>query len=317
MPAGWVIGVDLGGTKLLGGVVDRDLVVRHRAFRSTPQNGVLGALADIVGELTEAADGHVAAVGLGIPSLVDRARGAAVWTNHLDLEHVPVRDLMSEQLAVPVVVENDANAALLAEHRAGAAQGSRHALMLTLGTGIGGAALVDGVMVRGAHGAGGELGHVVVDREGPACPGHCPNRGCLEARASGTALAREGLEAARAAPESALGRELAEGREITGALVTELAHDGDEAALAAVVAVGRWLGIGLSGLANVFDPEVIVIGGGVGRAGELLLAPAREELEARALPPVAAQTRVVASRFGEESGMLGAALLAWEEADRA
>jgi glucokinase len=171
MPAGCVIGVDLGGTKLLGGVVDGDLVVHHRAFRSTPAEGALDALADIVAELTSAGEQKILAVGLGIPSLVDHDRGAAEWTNHLDLAGVSVRDVMSERLGLPVAVDNDANAALLAEHRAGAARGARHALMLTLGTGIGGAAIVDGALLRGARGAAGELGHVVVDADGPPCPG--------------------------------------------------------------------------------------------------------------------------------------------------
>jgi glucokinase len=317
MPAGCVIGVDLGGTKLLGGVVGPDLVVHHRAFRATPEAGALDALAAIVAELIAAVDDEVVAVGLGIPSLMDAARGAALWTNHLDLAGVPVRDVMSERLGLPVAVDNDANCALLAEHRAGAAQGADHVVMLTLGTGIGGAAMVDGALVRGARGAAGEFGHMVVDADGPPCPGNCPNRGCLEAHASGIALARAGARAALDAPESALAQALRGGREPTGALVTELAHDGDEAARSAVARVGRWLGIGLSGIVNVFDPEVVVIGGGVGRAGELLLGPAREELAARALPPIAEHVRVVPSAFAAESGMLGAALLARGAAARA
>jgi len=313
MPAGRVIGVDLGGTKLLAGVVDADLVVRHRAVRPTPATGVVDLLAEVVGELAQAAEGDVAAVGIGMPSLVDPERREVVWTNHLTLASTPVPDLISERLGMPVVIDNDANAALLAEHRFGAARGADHALLLTLGTGIGGALLVDGAIVRGAGGGAGEMGHLVVDADGPDCPGNCPGRGCLESLASGTALARLGEQAARDAPTSALGRQLAEGRPITGALVTELAYDGDGYAREAVAVVGRWLGIGLSGLANIFDPELIVIGGGVGRAGDLLLDPAREQLASRALPPVAARARIVPARFGEESGMLGAALLAWEQ----
>lgn len=315
MAAGCVIGVDLGGTKLLGGVVADGLVVRHRAFRATPAEGAIDALAEVVAELADAADEEVAGVGIGLPSLVDRERGAARWTNHLELAGVPARDVLAERLGLPVAVDNDANLALLAEHRAGAAQGAAHALMLTLGTGIGGAAIVEGRLLRGAAGGAGEFGHMTVDPAGPPCPGHCPNRGCLEALASGTALGREGEAAAARFPGSALAAERAAGRPITGALVTELAHDGDQAARTAVAEVGRWLGVGLAALANSFDPEVVVIGGGVGRAGNLLLDPAREELAARALPPIAERVRVVPSAFGEESGMLGAALLAREAAD--
>jgi glucokinase len=182
--------------------------------------------------------------------------------------------------------------------------------MLTIGTGVGGATVVDGRLVRGARGAAGEWGHVVVDLDGPPCPGRCPSRGCLEAVASGTALGVEGERAAAADRSSALAREAAAGRTITGALVTELAHDGDAAARGAVEAVGRRLGVGLASIANALDPEVIVIGGGVIAAGELLLGPAREELARRALPPIAERVRVEPSRFGAESGMLGAALLA-------
>jgi glucokinase len=319
MSAECVIGLDLGGTKLRAAVVGRDLAVRHRASRSSREGDALELLAAAVGEVAELAAGageEVVAAGLGIPSLVDRATGTALWTNHLDLAGVPVRDVLSERLGLRVAVDNDANAALLAEHRVGAAVGARHALLLTLGTGIGGAALVDGALLRGAHGAAGELGHVVVAADGPPCPGNCPNRGCLEAMASGTALARAGERAAERWPDSGLGRELARGRALTGALVTELAHDGDAAAVEAVAEVGRWLGVGLSGLVNVFDPEVVVVGGGVIRAGDLLLDPAREELAARALPPIAERARVVPAALGEESGMIGAALLAWDEVDR-
>jgi len=314
VPADCVIGVDLGGTKLLAGVVDRDLVVHHRAYRPSPRSGALEAIEEVVRELVQAADVPVTAVGMGIPSLIDRGRGTAIWTNHLDLRDVPVRDLMAERLALPVAVDNDANAAMLAEHHAGAAQGAAHAVMLTLGTGIGGAIVAGGRLLRGARGSAGELGHFTVDLEGPPCPGNCPNRGCLEAMASGAALAREGQRIAAEQPDTALGRELAGGRTITGALVTEFAHDGDPAALEAVTLVGTRLGVGLAGIANALDPEVIVIGGGVIGAGELLLAPAREELAKRALPPVAEVVRVSAARFGDEAGMLGAALLAREGA---
>jgi glucokinase len=271
---------------------------------------VLDALEEITRELIEAAEAPVAAVGMGIPSLMDRARGVARWTNHLDLVDVAVGDLLAERLDLPVTVDNDANVAMLAEHHSGAARGAAHAVMLTIGTGIGGASVVGGRLVRGAHGTAGEWGHIVVDLDGPPCPGNCPSRGCLEAVASGTALAVEGERAAAADRTSQLAREAAEGRVITGALVTELAHDGDAAARGAVEVVGRRLGIGLASIANALDPEVIVVGGGVIAAGELLLGPAREELAARALPPVAASVRVEPARYGAESGMLGAAVLA-------
>jgi len=316
VPADCVIGVDLGGSKLAAGVVDADLRVHHRAFRPAPTSGMIDALEAVARELIAASEEPVAAVGMGIPSLIDRSAGVAVWTNHLDLAGVAVADLMSERLGLPVVVDNDGTAAMLAEHRAGAAAGAAHAVMLTLGTGIGSGLVVDGRLVRGSRGFAPEFGHIVVDLDGPPCPGSCPSRGCLEAVASGTALAVEGDQVAARDRDSALAAAEAAGRPITGALVTELAHDGDEAARGAVAAVGRRLGVGLASIANALNPEVIVIGGGVIGAGELLLAPAREELAARALPPVADSVRVEAARFGAESGVLGAALLARAELGR-
>jgi glucokinase len=255
----------------------------------------------------------VEAIGFGIPSLIDRDRAVSMWSNHLPLDDIPFRDLMSERLGLPVYLENDANAALLAEHAFGAAQGASDALMLTLGTGIGGAVLAGGRLYRGANGAAGELGHVVVDMNGPPCLGKCPNRGCLEVMASGTAIGREGQAAAQQDPSSPLGRVAASGRAVTGALVTDLAHDGDPLARSVVAICGRRLGVGLASLVNVFAPEVIVIGGGAIGADEMLLAPAREEMAARALPRARDEVRVVRAHFGEEAGMLGAALLALRE----
>jgi glucokinase len=305
-----VIGVDLGGTKLLAGAVDAQLRVHHRAYRLARPSAALETIVAAVEEAREATTREVRAVGLGIPCLVEPATGVAMACNHLPLVDMPVRDLMAERLGLPVVVDNDANAALVAEWRFGAARGARHALMLTIGTGVGGGLLVGGRIVRGASGAAGELGHVVIDEDGPPCPGTCPNHGCLESLCSGPALAREGTRAAREAPESGLGRALAAGREITGPLVTELAHDGDEAARRVVGALGEHLGVAMAGFVNVFNPEVVVIGGGLVAAGELMLGPARAVVAERALRPARDQVRIVPARFGDESGMLGAAALA-------
>lgn len=271
---------------------------------------VLDAVAAIVEEAGAAAGGDVLGVGFGIPSLIDHARGIAVSTVHLPIRDVPFRDLMAERLGLPVWVDNDANVAMLAEHRFGAARGAEHALLLTLGTGIGGAIVVDGRLVRGALGSAGELGHMVVDFDGPWCQGNCPNRGCLEALASGTALGCDALAAAHAHPDGALGHALQEGRSITGALVTELAHDGDPGAMGVLRRVGEYLGVGITSLVNIFNPSIVVVGGGVIAAGELLLAPAREVVAARALSPSRETVRIVPARFGTESGMLGAAVLA-------
>ena len=314
MPADCVIGVDVGGTKLLGGVVDAALHVHHRAgrrSRGADEAAVLDTLCSAVSELRDAAGGAVSAVGFGIPSLVDQRSGTAVSTVHLPLRDVPFRDVMAERLGLPVFLDNDANLALLAESRFGAARGASDALMLTLGTGIGGAILVGGEIVRGADGAAGELGHMTVDVDGPVCP--CGNVGCLEVLASGTALGREGARvAASSSSDSLLARAAASGREITGMLVTELAHDGDRAARDVLALVGMRLGVGITSLVNAFNPSVVVIGGGVIAAGDLLLEPARSVVRERALAPSGTTVEIVASRFGAESGMLGAAVLAFD-----
>jgi glucokinase len=256
----------------------------------------------------------VLAVGLGIPCLVDPDTGVALDSNHLPLHGVAVRDVLAERLGLPVAVDNDGNAAMLAEWRWGEARGALNAIMLTLGTGIAGGLIVDGRLVHGARGAAAELGHIIVDADGPPCPGSCPNHGCLEAFVSGHAIGAEGLRRARAAPDSVLGRALDSGREITGALVTELAHDGDPAACDVMALMGRRLGLGVVTLVNIFNPEVVVVGGGAIAAGELLLAPAREVVALRALPVNRADVRMVPARFGAESGMLGAACMALDMA---
>ena len=223
---------------------------------------------------------------------------------------------MAERIGLPAFVDNDANLALLAEHRHGAARGERVALMLTLGTGVGGAIMIGGELYRGAQGAAGELGHMIVAPDGPDCGPGCPSRGCLEALTSGSALAREASAAAALDPASGLGRALAAGREIDGPLVSELARDGDPVALALLTALGEWLGIGLTSLVNIFNPDVVVIGGGVVGAGELILEPARRVLARRALAFPAEHVEIRAARFGAESGMLGAAVFARESIGR-
>jgi glucokinase len=305
------IGVDLGGTKMLVGIVDPEGRV---AYRSTaPSHGLSqGALIETLErELWAAleASEDVGAAGVGIPCTIDRERGVAIAAVNLDLADVPIRDLLTERIGLPVIVDNDANAALLAEHQFGAAEGARNAVMLTIGTGIGGGLIIDGRLYRGSTGAGAELGHTVIQADGPDCQGNCPNRGCVESLASGTALTREAMAVAEGAPDSMLGRALAEGVGLEGREVTEAALAGDEPAKGVLELVGRRIGVALSSLANVFDPDVILLGGGVIAAGELLVAPAREEMSARALPPMN-RTPVAAAALGPDAGMVGAATLA-------
>jgi len=314
MPPRRVIGIDAGGTKLLGGVVDEQMVVHHRVhrtWRGANRQETLDIFTDAVEEVRSAAP-EVEAIGFGIPALVEWEAGVSRWSNHLPLDGVPFRDLMSERLGLPVLVDNDGNASMLAEARSGAAAGAQHAVMVSLGTGIGGGLWLNGAVYRGASGVGAELGHVVLQLHGPECPGDCPGLGCFEALVSGTAIGREGVRVAGAHRNSALGQRLAAGQEISGGIVTEMAHDGDELACDVLAVVGERLGFGLVGLVNTFNPELIVIGGGAARGGELLLEPARRVIEERALPPACEGLRVVPAHYGDEAGMMGAALMALE-----
>ncbi|HYB29743.1 MAG TPA: ROK family protein [Solirubrobacteraceae bacterium] len=315
MPGRRTIGVDMGGTKLLAGAVDSGLSVHHRVQRSMnrlDQSYLLDVVVEAVEETRDGAGGEIDAVGFGIPSLIDQRTGNAVLAVNLPLKDVQFADVMAERLDLPVFVDNDANLAALAEHRAGAARGCNEAVVMTIGTGIGGGLILRGELYRGAVGAGGELGHLVIDMNGPPCQGNCPNHGCVESLASGTALAREALRVARERPQSSLGRALAAGRELEGPLVTELAHDGDQAAIDAIELIGTRLGVAIASFVNIFNPEVVVIGGGVIGAGELLLNAARAEMLRRALPPSRDIAQIVPAAFGVEAGMLGAAALAFD-----
>jgi len=315
MAARRVIGVDLGGTKLLAGAVDERMRVHHRVQRTVAgldQSALLETTLDAVQEMRESTDAEIAAVGFGIPALIDQRTGTAVISVHLPLAELAFGDVMTERIGLPVFVDNDANVTALAEHRSGAAHGAREVVVLTIGTGIGGGLIIRDQVYRGSVGAGAELGHVVIDMDGPPCQGNCPNRGCVEALASGTALVREAHRIAGERPHSGLGRALSSGRALMGPLVTELAHDGDEAALDVIALIGSRLGVAIASFVNIFNPEVVVIGGGVIAAGELLLGPAREVVAARALPPSRDLVQIVAARYGVEAGMIGAAALAFD-----
>jgi glucokinase len=279
-----VIGVDLGGTKLLAGAVAADGAVGATRYVEIAGLGV----AELVREVAAAAEalGPCDALGLGIPALVERETGIARACVHLPLAGVAIGPLVAEATGLPVVVDNDANCAALAEDRGGTT------LLLTLGTGIGGALVVDGALVRGARGFGAEYGHTVLALDGPLCT--CGARGCFETLVSGPALGR------------------AYGGGATGAEVSKLALGGEAEAVAAVAEVGRLLGIGVASLVNAIDPDVVVVGGGLIALGELLLAPARAAALERVLAPD--RLRIEAARFGPSAGMIGAAKLASEGA---
>ncbi|MGZ5325678.1 MAG: ROK family protein [Solirubrobacterales bacterium] len=309
------IGVDLGGTKMLVGVVDSERKVHYderEASAGRTEEQLVEDLAREIGEAREARPGVVGA-GLGVPCTIDQERGVAVQGVNLPITDVPLRDLLTERLGMPVRIDNDANVAALAEHRFGAARGATNAVILTIGTGIGGGLIINRELYRGSTGAAAELGHIVMMVDGPKCQGACPSYGCAEALASGTALGRCGREAAEREPDSALGVARAAGEDLDGKLVTEAARAGDQTAIEVVEHIGRYLGALLTSLANAFDPDVIVIGGGAAvGAGELLLGPAGEELASRALKPMN-KVPVKLAELGPDAGMIGAATMALEE----
>ncbi len=279
-------------------------------MRGQDTPALLDTIATAVQELVNTTQGEIAAVGFGIPSLIDRRSGTSVIAVNLPLTNIRFGALMAERLDLPIFVDNDGNVAALAEHRAGAAMGVDHMLLIGLGTGIAGGLILNGELYRGWIGSGAELGHMVIDINGPKCQGNCPNHGCFEAMASGTALAREARLIASVQPESALGLAVRDSREIDGPLVTELAHDGDTAAREVIQLIGERLGVAIASYVNIFNPEMVVVGGGVMGAGEMLLEPARAEVLKRALPPSRDTVRIVGAEFGAEAGMVGAAALA-------
>jgi glucokinase len=249
---------------------------------------------------------------VGIPSTIDQRRGEAVDSVNIPLTGVPFRDRLQDRFGMPAAIENDANAAALAEHRYGAGRGSRHMVMLTLGTGVGGGLILDGELYRGAIGAAGELGHITLDLDGPPCQGRCPGRGHLEAMASGTAADGYAREAAERNPEGDLGRAAAEGKTVDARLAVELAANGPGDARDVLDHVGLHLGVGIASFVNIFNPELVVIGGGFSRAGDLLLEPARKVVRERALSPARDEVRIVPALLGVEAGLIGAGLVGFE-----
>jgi glucokinase len=311
------IGVDLGGTKMLVGVVAGNREVLHESRESSTGKTEMEIVEALAAELDEAREARpdVVAAGLGIPATIDHEKGVAINAVNLEITDVPLRQILEERSGLPVFVDNDANVAALAEFLYGVGKGATNLVMLTIGTGIGGGLVLNGEIYRGSIGAGAELGHTVINENGPPCQGTCPNRGCVETYASGTALAREGRLAAEHHPESALGEALQREGEISGRTVTEAAIAGDDVAREVVATAGRHLGVALADFANIFDPDVIVIGGGVSAVGDLLLEPAREEVRTRALPPMN-RTPVKPAELGPDAGMIGAAAMARMELEK-
>jgi glucokinase len=298
------IGIDLGGSKVFGvRLVDNEIVASARTVvgRSvTTVDAIVSAIEGI-------AQGGESGVGIGLAGLVRPSDGMLVWGPHLSGTHLSIGSEVSDRLGLPVVVDNDANMALIAEMRLGVAVGYRNVLLVTLGTGIGGAIGIDGAVYRGG-GFAGEFGHVRIEDAGLLCD--CGKRGCWETRASGPALARLAREVLDVNPDSSLTRAL-DGATVTGEAVVSAADAGDETARALVTEVGRSLGQGLADLAAIFDPDLIVVGGGLGSVGESIIGPARRVLADSLhggnmrVPPT-----VQVAMLGQAAGAVGAALMA-------
>lgn len=307
------VGVDVGGTSVRAGVVDATGAVLDTVRTPTPDED--DALEDAVALATkELADRHrVAAVGLAVAGFVTPDRRTVRFAPHLSWRHTPVADRICRRLGVPVVLEHDANAAAVAEYRFGAARGITHTVLIAIGTGIGGALLIGGEVYRGAHGVAPELGHLRVVPGGRQCS--CGKRGCWERYCSGTALAATAVELLARAPwQTTLLEGYAAGdpHQITGRTVAAAARDGDPVARQAMAELARWLGEGLALVADVYDPELIVVGGGVSESAPLFLDEAREYYAAAVTGaghrPLA---RIRTAQLGgDDAGIVGAAALA-------
>jgi glucokinase len=318
MSRGLVIGIDIGGTKVAGGVVDADGNIIHRARRDTPDlskrpSVVEGTIVEVVAELMHIVGPEaIVAVGIGAAGFVAADRATVVFAPHLSWRHEPLREALQRHVVVPIFVDNDANAAVWAEGKFGAAKGETHLMMIALGTGIGGGILINGSVQRGRFGIAGEFGHIQVVPGGHRC--ECGNRGCWEQYASGNALVREARSMFSA--NSPIASDLLDRVDgvvgnLTGPVITQAARDGDPTARELLAEIGNWLGVGMANLAAAFDPGTFVVGGGVSAAGDLLLTPARESfkrhLSGRGYRP---EARIVAAQLGNDAGLIGAADLA-------
>jgi glucokinase len=310
------IGLDVGGTKIASATLSGGRLSESRLVETSLEDR--DALIEQLVQAVEALrDADVRAVGVGVPSVVDFATGRIRSSVNIPLEDVPLRELLTDRLGLPVFVDNDASAAALAEAFEDGKLTCPHLVMFTIGTGVGGGTVLDGRIYRGATGAAPESGHQIIGMDlsegDESADSDFPQPGSLEALASGRALDRLALDAARRDPESYLGRRLAADGEVTGVEAVDGAQAGDEASQRCVRILGERLGIGIANAINLYDPLEVVIGGGVSRAGDLLLEPAERVAFRHVLPGVGSKTRIRLARHGPQAGVLGAALIAAQE----
>ncbi|WP_203963017.1 ROK family glucokinase [Actinocatenispora thailandica] len=307
------IGVDVGGTKVAAAVVAEDGTVVAETRRDTPADDVSRTLQMIMDAVEELASAHQAeAIGVGAAGWIDADRSTVLFAPNIAWRNEPLRAELADKFGLPVVVENDANVAAWAEYRFGAGRDVESMIMYTVGTGIGGAVIMEGRLIRGAHGIAAELGHLTAVPDGQVCG--CGRRGCLEQYASGQALVRLGQVAVAHVPATApILTELTGGdpEKVTGPMITDAARKGEPASVAALADIGKWLGLACVDLVQALDPAVIVVGGGVVEAGDLLLTPARQAyvdgMAQRGQLPVA---ELRPAEMGNTAGVVGAADLA-------
>jgi glucokinase len=293
-----VIGVDLGGTKILAGLVERDGTVAHHRETQTPLGSTEELLAGIADSVSTLLDDSVMALGFGVPARLEHGTGRVLGAVNIPLGEIDFRGWMGAHFGLPVAIENDATCAAYAEHLAGAGVGVPTLVLLTLGTGVGGGAVVDGKLFR--HWA--EFGHIVVAYDGEPCFGACTGRGHLEAYASGTAAT---LRAQREF-----------GPAVDAHRLVRLAHEGNDDARAILADIGGYLGAGIATLVNIFDTDLCVVGGGFAAAEDFLFAPALEVARRDALTPAATNLRIVRATLGTMAGLIGAGLIAFDEVGR-
>ena len=312
---GQFIGLDVGGTKIASATLqDGELITRELIKTNVSDaDALVGQLVELIGHLRS--DATVAA-GVGLPSIIEFATGRVRHSVNLPLHDLPLRTVLSERCGLPVYVENDASCAALAEAQVAGKVVSQNLVMFTIGTGVGGGLVLNGKLYRGVTSAV-ELGHTLVALDladgAPADPGPFQQAGSLESLASGRALDRLALESARAHPQSFLGERLARGEEITGHDAVEGAREGDVHCSHVVRVLGERLGIGIANAINLFDPDEVVIGGGVSLAGDLLLVPAERSARRHTVPGLGMQTKIRLARHGPLAGVMGAATVAAQE----
>jgi len=309
---GQAVGIDVGGTKIAAGRVDEDGSVLALETLPTPADDVDATIATVVRAARAVITPDVGAVGIAAAGLVTWGSGELVFAPNLAWRQVPLTRLLTSELGLPVVADNDNTAAAWGEHLFGAGRGVDDLLLVGVGTGIGGGIVSGGRLFHGAHGFAAEIGHIVMDPAGPLCG--CGNRGCWEQLASGQAVTRAGRAAVRDGADSTL-VELTAGdaERVTGPMITRAARDGDRVSVAILADVGRWLGVGIGGLVNVLDPQMVVMAGGVSEAGDLVLEPARaayrDTVEAAEMRP---DVSIVMAAHGGNTGVVGAAALVLE-----